>query len=86
MEAQQCVKLSLTNRSIGFDPLRIRDQHPVASSGKQRRNTPVPQPTKDTNTKHPDPLDGLVATAEAPAPDPIPNSEVKPSSADGTPA
>jgi hypothetical protein len=89
VEAQQCVKLSFTNRSTGLPDTR----HPACltqtiHAQKQGRAT-APDPT----------LPDLVAAdilrsravlrqpgghSEGPPPDPIPNSAVKPFSADGT--
>ena len=113
MEAQQCVKLTGTNRSIGLIP-DLASRTAVNPAPKARRETKQnPQqlktrPPKDTSNKtHPidpdTPRGRPPRTAQIPrraqtgralerpggygggdTPDPIPNSAVKPSSADGT--
>ena len=126
MEAQQCVKLTGTNRSIGLISIAFSGPFPlpgktgetIARSGKPRfarlvkQNQSSSQSTsyrtnrnhliqaQDETAKAP-PLrpgsvtlsaakhrfafiDGLVAIARVPTPDPIPNSAVKTLRANGT--
>ena len=94
MDAQQCVKLTGTNRSIGLLPpalprptdFRQTDSAPdklgARQTGIPHHNTRRTQ--KADNTTPPVGLADLVALARGPTPDPIPNSAVKTLSADGT--
>ena len=90
VEVRQRMELTGTNRSTGL----IANRRPVTRSGKDRRG-PSPArggrlPGRGGGAKTPMPvgrvpsIDGLVAIAGDPAPDPIPNSAVKAPSADGT--
>ena len=81
MEAQQCVKLSLTNRSIGL--ILFTDGRKTSGPTSCR----TLQALHWIDTKRQTPMLScidLVALARAEPPDPIPNSAVKPLSADGT--
>ena len=100
MEAQRCVKLSLTNRPFGLISFPAR-------SGQSLRRNPKINPTPIANTLHDTKtvhgrfrqpsifaqkrkielvlrFDDPVVMAKAPTPDPIPNSVVKSFSANGT--
>ena len=84
MDAQQCVKLTGTNRSIGL----ILYPPGAARSGKPAQDTSPPQGSDVTHTTRSGStvvrLDDLVVMARGPTPDPIPNSAVKTLSANGT--
>ena len=96
MEAQQCVKLTGTNSSIGFIALII-PVHPervnIGNTTNTIRRDDKPA-AKDlilrswtANGCHELlPFAGLVVMAGRNAPDPIPNSAVKLPSANGTPS
>ena len=88
MEAWQHVELTGTNRSIGLrarhaqgqartHEREIRDETPpdIRRRGQARPNIGACPPTR---------FDGLVVMARVPHPISIPNSAVKPLSADGT--
>jgi hypothetical protein len=97
VDAQQCVKLTSTNRSIGLI------SH-IACSDKQAAKLPahlaasLTRASLDPITRDRDPasarakaraaffFDDLVVIARGNTPDPIPNSAVKTLSADGTPS
>ena len=87
MDAQQCVKLTGTNRSIGLLPPAL--PRPTDTAKQMRRRTDWHQLTTQRvaqkGGQHPPVgLADLVALARGPTPDPIPNSAVKTLSADGT--
>ena len=124
MEAQQCVKLTGTNRSIGLISIAFSGPFPlpgktgetIARSGKPRfaryiniklskHIIPYEPQSLDPGTGRDGPkapplrpgsvtlsaakhrfafIDGLVAIARVPTPDPIPNSAVKTLRANGT--
>ena len=82
VEAQQCVKLTSTNRSIGLIAL-------IISAHSFRATGPGLLEREWTSTKTRLRFQKPVLcwpgdTGGAPTPDPIPNSAVKGSSADGT--
>ena len=90
VEAQQCVKLTGTNRSFGLirPPRRMQGPQPPAGSHNLDPSTHVPEHrSQKTEVCQTDPdlcSDDLVVMARAKTPDPIPNSAVKTLSANGT--
>ena len=96
VEAQQCVKLTGTNSSIGFIALIIPVHPERMNIGQHDQHDPAGQTpaAKDlilrswtANACHELlPFAGLVVMAGRNAPDPIPNSAVKLPSANGTPS
>ena len=90
MEAQQCVKLSLTNRSFGLIRPSAQRQVPLLpdlhAPGRRRLLSPSSHTTIPGVPPGIPPgfLDDLVVMARGQTPDPIPNSAVKTLSADGT--
>ena len=99
MEAQQCVKLSLTNRSIGLiphynspkkstfraavKPLLAKDQ-PLAEETPHDKAHFTPNSWTPNSWTLFSGLGWLGGHSGGETPDPIPNSDVKPSSANGT--
>ena len=85
VEAQQCVKLTGTNHSIGLIALGLmtratKTERAHAGSGLIRRSHPLGGQLCKISVR----LHGLVVIAGGKAPDSIPNSAVKILSADGT--
>ena len=74
VDAQQCVKLTGTNSSIGL--ITLINQCPSLPNREKYK----------TNHENNLCYAGLVAIAGTQTPDPIPNSEVKRPSANGTPS
>ena len=95
MDAQQCVKLTSTNRSIGLiSHIARSDKHPLNDARifirAVKRRDRAKQKQFGTHlatsfTRHFF-FDDLVVIARGNTPDPIPNSAVKTLSADGTPS
>src|SRR5690606_7233837 len=91
VEAQQCVKLSPTNRSIGLITAARPKAAPPRTAANTKQKTDQPAPPEQTKNTACNPtletqagFDDLVAMARGDPPDPIPNSAVKSLSADGT--
>ena len=92
VEAQQCVKLTGTNRSIGLYAQRSRHVHGRAPHGGPAGARLGTRGCAHNAPRHrasrPIPSDALLRRpgghGEGEPPDPIPNSAVKPFSADGT--
>ena len=84
VDAQQCVKLTGTNHSIGLiRSVTLSDKSCASQMTVVGCQMSVCGCLLTTDIRHPC-LDDLVAMARGPAPDPIPNSVVKTLSADGT--
>ena len=94
VDAQQCVKLTGTNRSIGLISDAGQTAHAIRAQssgigdqtdvGRDATDRPansdlIPDPRSPTPV-----FDDLVVMARGNTPDPIPNSAVKTLSADGT--
>ena len=86
MEAQQCVKLSLTNRPFGLISHPARSGQSPARLTSKLKNITTMRGSYPHNVTSSLVLrfDDPVVMAKAPTPDPIPNSAVKSFSANGT--
>ena len=83
MDAQQCVKLSLTNRSIGLISAHLAPRAAATPTAATRPMRSILSSVTCHEARMLRPA-GLVAMAGGPTPDPIPNSAVKSPCADGT--
>ena len=79
VEAQQCVQLTGTNRSIGLNVLMTHAHQGWLFQVEWPRSS-----TRRKSSLLPLSFAGLVVVARSKEPDPIPNSAVKLLSADGT--
>ena len=90
VDAQQCVKLTSTNRSIGLiSHIACSDKQIERCSGlrpSDAGSTSSDRPGASTGIVQTFFLNDLVVISRGNTPDPIPNSAVKTLSADGTPS
>src|SRR5579871_5187489 len=89
VDVQQCPELTGTNRSIGLiNHPTIHPSHAAIKPGPKNPGHIAQRHTRFTKHHNPNApqehLDDLVAIARANTPDPIPNSDVKSRSANGT--
>ena len=83
VEAQQCVKLTGTNRSFGFDPCKPQARFAGVRQAPGSRNQELDEALDLTSSwiltpgSWNLPSDDLVVMARGQTPDPIPNSAVK---------
>ena len=83
VEAQQCVKLTGTNRSFGFDPCKPQARFAGVRQAPGSRNRELDEALDLTSSwiltpgSWNLPSDDLVVMARGQTPDPIPNSAVK---------